>query len=1323
MLKKLTLALTLASAAFLPAAADEVVVDGIKYITDASTHTATVTYHIASDSGSTSDNANYYVGHVTVPETITVENEIYTVTSIGERAFRTCDKLTGVTLPNTITSIGSCGFEHCATLTEIYLTESVKTVGDWAFANCPTLEKMAMTGVHSIGEYSFYRCAALHTINMPVLTTMGAYAFADCAALQILGELSKLTNIGVRAFSGCTSLQTLCDMPSVTVIGGNAFDGCRELQSLGNMPELTVICHHAFSGCTALQSIGNMPKLNTICNDAFHGYADYYTETDPISVSSCTALQSVGDMPALAVIEYAAFNGCTALRTIGNMPELTTIGDKVFENCVALQTLGDTPTLTSIGNLAFSGCKSLKELGDLSGLSIIRKRAFSYCSALQTLGDMPALTTIQDGAFSYCSALQTPGKTPALATIGDEAFLNCTSLQTLGELPSLTTIGAQAFRNVGILDLYLPATVSNVYTSAFSVPTIVHFSVSNPPAFTGSFIATTICVPPGSIEAYREALPDMVASYIIVDGLTDYDVTVSALENDSDVLNKVNEGSDRDMALNVVNLKVSGTINSYDIIVFRNKMVNLKTLDLRDATIVGSSYEYLAGCHTTDNIVGKDMLKELRLTELILPDNAVSIEQDAIKNCSYLTSAVLPKELQTIGQGAFYNCTRLTNVIIPEHVTTISGGAFCNCSALTDIKIPDKVTYIGWRAFQSCKNLKNLTLSQSLTTIGNGSWYSDGAFWGCSSLEEIVLPPALTSIPAGCFYGCSSLKSVSMLPTLSSIGEQAFAGCNALTEFRIPAGISSIGNSAIPSTVRDVYTYTIQPTSITQETFGSATYLNATLHVPETSEKLYYWDTQWSQFQTIENFNEPYSYFYLEDKDLVEDPDTPRIDGETDENGDKKNPDADLGKDSGLIVDGDNSQDLGNVDVEHDGTGTGATIIGGDSGTSGTGGNINVDMLTFKIPVLAKKWYFFAFPFDIAMENIKFNGQMVWRYYDGEWRALHGSGSWKNVKDGKLERGKGYIFQGSKAGTLTLSIPNATFDAKNWIQELKQYVADAAQDASWNFIGNPFQSFYELADLGFDGPITCWNPNTNSYEAYSPLDDDLAMYPFMAFFVQKPEGVDDVEFDSKHRETKNQKNDPNHRAKARKRRMARSPRTTERVLVNLTVTDGTNSDRTRVVFNSRASEAYEVGVDASKFVSADAPQIYSLDSRNVRYSINERPAGDGTVRLGFYAPAAGTFTIECTRTDCPATLYDAETGKTVTLEAGDAYEFTAKKGYDDGRFVLNAKGADVTSIEGVKATESADSDFYGINGVRTDGSRKGVMIEVKGKEAKKVIRK
>ena len=58
-------------------------------------------------------------------------------------------------------------------------------------------------------------------------------------------------------------------------------------------------------------------------------------------------------------------------------------------------------------------------------------------------------------------------------------------------------------------------------------------------------------------------------------------------------------------------------------------------------------------------------------------------------------------------------------------------------------------------------------------------------------------------------------------------------------------------------------------------------FLKATLHVPETAQDNYYWNTQWSQFQgRLVTFNEPYEYFYL-NKDLVIDEETPRLEGDT----------------------------------------------------------------------------------------------------------------------------------------------------------------------------------------------------------------------------------------------------------------------------------------------------------------------------------------------------------------------------------------------------------------------------------------------------------
>lgn len=1303
MLKKLTLTLLLAGALPLTSRADEVEVDGIRYITNPDDHTATVTYVKDSDGNKSFEYDDLYQGNITIPATIDVDWKTYTVTSIGEYAFSDCYNLNSISLPNTVTSIGEYAFNNCNFLNNISLPNTVTSIGDWAFSYCQYLDISLPNTVTTIGEWAFTGCGLSNIILPESVQEIKTGTFYGCGKLTTI-KLSNVHSIGDEAFRGCNALQDIT-LSNVRSIGDRAFYSSNVRVAIINFLDLTPpsLGSNSFSAGnvfivpddakkeyqTVLSDYNSLILAQTEI-DINETITDYEIKSTAIENSSALVkelIKSVGlnfdNIKKLKLSGTLNQYDFSAIKLLENLTHID-VSDVIFDSNILdanafsglakLESAILPNSLTEIGNNAFHNCSSLKSINNLSALTNIGNLAFDGCKSLQSIGDLPSLTSIGNFAFYYCSNLKSLGKTPKLESIGSDAFTYCSKMT----------------------ELNLPETLTKVATNAFSEPTLVHFAGATPPIFNGTEISTVICVPMESVEAYAKVLPDMPMSNILAHESSYFDINVSAREYDSDVLNKINAGFDVDVATKVASLKVRGTINSYDIIAFRNKMLNLRILDLSNATIVGCSYEYYTNCHTEANIIGNNMFSGLKnLREIYLPDNATKIGNNALSNCSNLISVHMPNELKSIGNSAFSGCMKISEIILPEHVTTI-----------------------GNDAFHFCSGLQNITLPKDLTTIGTK------AFSYCGSLKEIILPPLLTNIPTDCFYRCSALKSISLPPTIKRIEAGAFAECFSLIEFHIPAGITFIGGSSIPGSVKDVYTYTIQPTNIGQNTFDSSTYLDATLHVPETSESLYYWDTQWSQFQSITNFNEPYSYFYLTDKDLIEDPDTPRIDGAIDEEtGDKKNPDADLGEGSGLIVDGDNSQDLGNVDLDHDGKENGATIIGGNSNTSESGGNVNIDMLNIKIPVVAKKWYFFSFPFDIELSNIKFNGQMVWRYYDGEWRAMHGSGSWKDMKGEKLERGRGYIFQASKAGTLTLSIPNASFNANDWKQQLEQYISENAQDASWNFIGNPFQSYYELADLGFDGPITWWNPNTNSYEAFSPLDDDMSMYPFMAFFVQKPEGVDEAEFFGEYRETKNQKDDPNHRASAKKRRMARRARAAaDRMLVNLTVTDGNNSDRTRVVFNNKASEAYEVGVDASKFVSGEAPQIYSLDALNVRYAINERPAGDGVVRLGFYAPASGTYTLQCQRNDCPVTLKDCLTGMTIELNAETTYEFLADKGYDETRFILNANGEEESSIESVTAADPADAKYYRINGMETDGSQRGLKIEVKGNEAKKVIR-
>ncbi|MEE0119647.1 MAG: leucine-rich repeat domain-containing protein [Bacteroidaceae bacterium] len=62
------------------------------------------------------------------------------------------------------------------------------------------------------------------------------------------------------------------------------------------------------------------------------------------------------------------------------------------------------------------------------------------------------------------------------------------------------------------------------------------------------------------------------------------------------------------------------------------------------------------------------------------------------------------------------------------------------------------------------------------------------AFFDCSSLASINLPPSVTEIGEAAFWGCSSLTTITLPPSVTKIGEDAFSGCSRLTEVRIPKG-------------------------------------------------------------------------------------------------------------------------------------------------------------------------------------------------------------------------------------------------------------------------------------------------------------------------------------------------------------------------------------------------------------------------------------------------------------------------------------------------------------------------------------------------------
>ena len=87
------------------------------------------------------------------------------VTTIGEKAFERCEKITSVVLPDSVTSIGSSAFQFCISLTSVEIPNSVTSIGRGAFCSCESLPSVVIgDSVTSIGSPTFYDCSSLTSI-------------------------------------------------------------------------------------------------------------------------------------------------------------------------------------------------------------------------------------------------------------------------------------------------------------------------------------------------------------------------------------------------------------------------------------------------------------------------------------------------------------------------------------------------------------------------------------------------------------------------------------------------------------------------------------------------------------------------------------------------------------------------------------------------------------------------------------------------------------------------------------------------------------------------------------------------------------------------------------------------------------------------------------------------------------------------------------------------------------------------------------------------------------------------------------------------------
>ena len=890
--------------------------------------------------------------------------------------------------------------------------------------------------------------------------------------------------------------------------------------------------------------------------------------------------------------------------------------------------------------------------------------AFSNCRSLVEIYLPEGLNRVSDGLLRECPNLRKVQLPASTSAIGGWTFYNTPQLKEINLPLEFNYIGDEAFGGSAMaLDSIVIDRVDSIGNNAFCGLNVIHIKGGVPAKLNkvGSRIVNSdaiIIVPGAVLDTYRQNEQwAEFAEQIIPDNVSLMaDVTVTARDGDSGLMLAL--GSDA--ASYVKSLTVRGTINSWDIIFIRNKMPLLNYLDISDTRIVANPHEYWTGCNTEDDRLGHNTFREL-------------------KN---LREVKLPKVLKYIGNAAFYDCSNLRRIEVPAGVNTIDDSAFSNCGNLTEVILHEGLLSIGSYAFNNTR-MENITLPSTLLAIGGA------AFENCSQLKAIVLPDVLRRIEWSTFNWCYNLGQVTLPSRLNYISSSAFGSCSSLKELRIPPMVEYIEDYAFQGcdNLKNVYVYIANANDIDINMNTFSCWKTATLHVPTFSYSLYYWNTQWSQFYKLEEFSDSYDAFYTKN-DLVLDNVTGNIDG---------TPDATVYENGALVVNEDVVQEVDNIDLVSDGNGNAGSVIPEKED------NLVATNATISINVTGNQWHFFCFPFDIELSTVQYDGEYVWRRYDGAARSRR-EGGWQNLQAGEntLQAGRGYIFQGTNTGILKMTVENPKWNASDTDTQLESHPSSSASDASWNFIGNPYTSYYNIDQLAYDAPITVWTGS--GYEAYRPGDDDYAFAPYTAFFVQTPAEGEAVGFKADGRETKNGSEETVRRAKARR---AKAKVNTERMLVNLTISnpiaeDDSYIDKTRIVFNDKKSLSYETGCDAAKFFSAERDiEIYTLDYEGNKYSINERPLSDGQVVLGISCNKSGTYILSAPRMDKTVLLLDTENGETKNLS--DGCEISVNEGEFTSRYVIVTEEA-VTAIAEVSAKDSDLEPAYDLSGRRVKES-------------------
>ena len=750
-------------------------------------------------------------GALTIPATVTNGGTTYSVTAIGDKAFRECKALTSVTIPDGVTGIGSHAFRSCEALTAITVPDGVTKIEGWTFAYCWGLTKVTLgSGVTSIGERAFLYCNSITelTVAATVPPTVEENAFyyvsknisvyvpmESLAAYKVADGWKEFTNLKAigGGFTAGNLKYAVTDAAAKTV----------ELTGYVTKPTGTL------SIPATVTNEGTTYSVTSIGKQAFY---------------ECGGITSVTIPDGVTVIGHKAFRECRALTSVTIPDGVTYIGEQAFYLCFGITEMTVLATVppTMVTNAftgvsqsipvyvplealdAYKAADGWKEFSGLQakGFSSFTVDNLNYRVTGSTAVELTGYVTRPTGILDIPATVSYEGKNFDVTAIGDGAFGYCSGITLLTIPNTVKTIGVNAFCFCsGILELTIPDSVTKIGNYAFSY-----------------------C--------------DGIKQLTIGNGVTDIEFNAFyrcdqlqqvALGNNVATIGE----SAFDSCKQLKQISIPESVTDIGAGAFGNCPA------LTAITVAEGNTAY---CSDGGILFSKDKTTLVQYpagkpeTSYTIPAGVTAVQGGAFSGTA-LTSVTIPESVTVIGRNAFYLCEALTAATVPDGVTSIENETFSYCSALTKVTLGNGVTNIGTRAFSGCTALAEMTVaateppvaaanafenvsrditvnvpaesldtykaasvwseftnlqpwSQITFTVGNLTYRVTNETAKTAQLTGYATAPegALT-IPAGVEYDGTEYS-------VTSIGNKALAGCELLTEAVVPNSVATIGNEA-----------------------------------------------------------------------------------------------------------------------------------------------------------------------------------------------------------------------------------------------------------------------------------------------------------------------------------------------------------------------------------------------------------------------------------------------------------------------------------------------------------------------------------------------